>query len=92
MNKREELLKLRKELTGYPSIDLPQSREAKFFEKYPIIPSIDTITIVKLLSKKSRGNQAIDCNKLHATYQQLIDDSHSMCLAFRELGVKKVIL
>lgn len=89
MNKREELLKLRKELTGYPSIDLPQSREAKFFEKYPIIPSIDTITIVKLLSKKSRGNQAIDCNKLHATYQQLIDDSHSMCLAFRELGVKK---
>lgn len=78
-----------KNMSGYPSIDLPQSKDAKFFEKNPIIPSVDTITILKLLSKKNRNANAIDCNELHATYQQLIDDSHKLCLAFRELGVKK---
>lgn len=78
-----------KKLTGYPSIDLPQSKNASFFEKNPIIPSIDTITILKLLSRKNRDLQAIDCDNLHATYQQLIDDSHTMYLAFKELGVRK---
>ena len=78
-----------KELTGYPSIDKPQSRGASFFEKNPIIPSIDMITILKLLSRKTRTNPAIDCNDLNATYQQLIDDSHVLSQAFRELGVKK---
>lgn len=80
---------MEKERTGYPSIDLPQSKDAKYFEKNPIIPSMDTITILKLLSRKIRNLNAIDCNELHATYQQLIDDSHTLALAFRELGVKK---
>ena len=75
--------------TGYPSVDLPQSNNAKYFEKNPIIPSVDTITILKLLSKRIRNLNAIDCNELHATYQQLIDDAHTLCLAFKELGVKK---
>lgn len=78
-----------KKLTGYPSIDLPQAKNASFFEKYPIIPGIDTITILKLLSRKHRHLPAIDCNELHATYQQLIDDSHTIYLAFKRLGVKK---
>ncbi len=78
-----------KKMTGYPSIDLPQSKDAKFFEKNPIIPSVDMITILKLLSKNNRNIPAIDCNELHATYQQLIDDAHTLCLAYRELGVKK---
>lgn len=76
-------------LTGYPSKDLPQSKEAKFFEKNPIIPDVDLITILKLLSRKNRNSLAIDCNDLHATYQQLIDDAHTLFLAFKELGVKK---
>lgn len=76
-------------LTGYPSIDKPQSKNASYFEKNPIIPSIDLITILKLLSRKNRNLPAIDCNNLHATYQQLIDDSHTLYLAFKKLGVKK---
>lgn len=40
-------------LTGYPSKDLPQSKDATLFEKNPIIPSVDTITILKLLSKEN---------------------------------------
>lgn len=79
----------RKQLTGYPSIDLPQSRQASFFEKNPIIPSVDIITLLKLLSRKNRNLPAIDCNNLHATYQALIDDSHMLSLAFRCLGVQK---
>ena len=80
---------MEKKLTGYPSIDLPQSQNASFLERNPVIPSIDIITILKLLSRKHRHLPAIDCNDLHATYQQLIDDSHTLYLAFKKLGVKK---
>lgn len=78
-----------KKMTGYPSIDLPQSRNASFLERNPIIPSIDMITILKLMSRKIRELPAIDCNLLHASYQQLLDDAHTLCLAYRELGVRK---
>lgn len=76
-------------LTGYPSIDKPHEKNASYFEKNPIIPSIDLITILKFMSRKNRNLPAIDCNNLHATYQQLIDDSHTLYLAFKKLGVKK---
>lgn len=78
-----------KKLTGKPSVDRPQSINASFFEKYPIIPSIDIITILKLLSKKNRHLPAIDCNELHASYQEMIDDSHILYLAFKKIGIKK---
>ena len=32
---------MRKDLTSYPSVDIPQSKESTFFEKNPIIPSVD---------------------------------------------------
>lgn len=83
------MLKLNNNLTGYASIDLPQSINSTYFEKNPIIPSVDMVTILKILSKKTRNMPAIDCNALKATYQQLIDDSHTLSNAFRELGVKK---
>ena len=76
-------------ITGYPSVDLVQNKDAGFFEKHPIIPSIDIITILKLLSRKNRHLLAIDCDDLQVTYQQLLDDSHILYLAFKELGVKK---
>lgn len=90
---KDKLLKLRKErdkvLTGYPSIDLPQSRDATFMEKHPVIPSTDMITMLKFLSRNIRELPAIDCNGLHASYQQLINDSHILYLSFKELGVRK---
>ncbi|MBR3145813.1 MAG: acyl--CoA ligase [Bacilli bacterium] len=76
-------------ITGYPSIDNPQSKNASFSEKHPIIPGIDTYTILKLLSKNHRDFPAIDSDMLRATYQQLLDDADKLCLAFKELGVKK---
>ncbi len=86
---KSKILRMKQKQTGYPSIDLPQSEEATFFEKNPIIPSIDAVTLLKLLSRKTRNNPAIDCNNLHATYQQLLDDSHKLALSYSGLGVKK---
>lgn len=80
---------MKKELTGYPSIDLPQSVNATFLEKNPIIPGIDITTILKLLSRKNRDLPAIDSDNLKATYKELLEDSHNLSLGFRELGVKK---
>ncbi len=80
---------MKKYMTGYPNVDLPQSKKSTFFEKNPIIPSMDTITILKLLSRKFRQLQAIDCNELNASYQELIDDSHQLAKAYKELGVRK---
>ncbi len=76
-------------LTGFPSIDCPQCKNSSYFEKHPFIPNIDIITVLKMLTKKIRSNPAIDCNNLKATYQELIDDSHMLSLAFKKLGVKK---
>ena len=80
---------IRRGFTGYPSIDKPQSVNSKFLEKNPLIPSMDIISLLKLLSRNTRLNPAIDCNELNANYQELINDSHTLALSFRELGVKK---
>ena len=73
--------KLKGTKTGYASIDLPQSNNASLIEKYPFIPGVDFVSILKLKSKGNRYDMAIDCDLLHATYQQLLDDSHQLYLA-----------
>ena len=80
---------MKKKYTDYPSIDLNHTKDASFFEKKPIIPGFDMISILKILNRKNKNLPAIDSNQLKATYQELIDDSHKLSLAFRELGVKK---
>ncbi len=80
---------MKKELTGYPSIDLPQSVDATFLEKNPFIPSMDIVTILKLLSSKNKDLPAIDSDELKASYKELIADAHKLSLGFRELGVRK---
>ena len=81
--------KLKGTKTGYPTIDMNHEDGYGFFEKHPIIPSVDMITILKHLSKNNRNHPAIDCHDLKATYQELIDDSHKLYLAYKNLGVKK---
>ena len=75
--------------TGYPSIDLPQTKDSTFFEKNPIIPNVDVVTLLNLLRRKDGNLPAIDSNELKATYGQLKKDAHQLYLAFKELGVKK---
>lgn len=81
--------KLKGTKTGYASIDLPQSSNATFMEKHPFVPGVDFISILKLKCKDNRNDMAIDCDSLRATYQQLLDDSHQLYLAYKKLGVKK---
>lgn len=78
-----------KKLTGYASIDNPQSIGSTFLEKNPIIPSINIYTLLKLLSKGKLDNPAVDCLDLKANYNQLLNDSVTISLALKELGVKK---
>jgi len=75
--------------TGYASVDMPHAAAASYFERNPFIPDVDIITLLKLLSRKNRGNPAIDCNNIHATYQELIDDSKIVSKAFRAIDIKK---
>ena len=78
-----------KELTGYASIDNPQSIGSSYFEKNPIIPSVNIYTLIKLLSRGKLDDPAVDCLNLKANYKQLLDDAVTISLALKELGVKK---
>ena len=77
-----------KKLTGYPSIDNPQNIGATFFEKNAIIPNTNIYMTLKLLSSFYLNNQAVDCIDLKVTYRQLLDDSVTVSLALKELGIK----
>ena len=80
----------KKIISGYPSIDRPNEVDANFFEKHPIIPSINLYTVLKLLSREIKDRPAVTCFGLQATYGQLIDkDAVTISLALKELGVKK---
>ena len=79
----------RNNITGYPSIDNPQSKDATFFERNPIIPNINIYTLLKLLSIKNMDKGAVDCLDLKANYRKLIEDAATISLALKELGVKK---
>ena len=37
----------KKSLSGYPGLDNPQSKDATFLEKHPIIPSTNIYTTLK---------------------------------------------
>ena len=77
-----------KQNTGYPSIDKPQNIGATFLEANPIIPNINIFSAIKAMSTFYRQDMAVDCLKLQATYQKLIDDSVTISRAFKELGIK----
>ena len=81
--------KLKGTKTGYPTIDMNHEDGYGFFEKHPVIPSVDITTILRALSRKNRNSPAIDCHDLKATYQELLDDAHKLYLAYKNLGVKK---
>ena len=79
----------KKSLSGYPGLDNPQSKDATFLEKHPIIPSTNIYTTLKLLSRKYLDKTAVDCLCLRASYKQLLDYAVTVSLALKELGIKK---
>ena len=78
-----------KKLTGYASLDNPQSIGATFLEKNPIIPSVNLYTLLKLLCRGNLNKPAVDCLDLKANYEVLLNDAVTISLALKELGIKK---
>ena len=80
---------MKKEFTGYPSLDLPHTKGSSFFERNPIVPSMDITTLINLINRKNKDAIAIICNELKATYRELEEDGKTLEKAYRELGVKR---
>lgn len=80
---------MKKNLTGYPSIDKPQNIGYNFLSTHPIIPNMSVYNAIKALNMFYKEKTAIECMDLSASYQQLINDSVTISRALKELGVKK---
>lgn len=79
---------MKKEKTGYPSIDQTHKKGNTYIQNNPIIPNMSIYNAIKLLSTFYRKNAAIDCLDLSANYGELINDAARLSKAFKELGVK----
>ena len=80
---------MKKELTGYPSIDKPQNNGYSFSARHPVIPNMSVYNSIQLINTFYKKKDAIDCIDLNASYEQLINDSVIISKALKELGVKK---
>lgn len=80
---------MKKNNTGYPSIDRPQDIGHTFLQKKPVIPNVSVYNAVRLLSSFYKESTAINCLDLDVNYKEMIDDSVSISMALKELGVKK---
>lgn len=81
--------KMKKKLTGYPSVDNPQDSEYNFWAKHPIIPSVSVYDTIKMINMFYMDKEAIDCLDLSANYNKLFKDAVTISRALKELGVKK---
>lgn len=75
--------------TGYPSVDKTHLKDAKFFEKNPIIPNLSISDVMRLLWINCPNDPAVSCHNLSATHKELLNDAKIIAKSFKELGVKK---
>jgi len=74
--------------TGYPSIDKTHIEDATFFEKHPIIPSIDIYNALKLISSSYKKDDAVNCLETTINFEELINNAAILSKSFKELGIK----
>ena len=93
---KEELIELKKQIlkgdkknTGYPYFDKPWNNNQPFFKKNPIIPNLSVYNTIKMINAFYKNRCAIDCLDLQVSYGEMFDDSVTISLALKELGVKK---
>ena len=82
-------MKMKKNLTGYPSIDKPQNNGYSFMQKHPYIPNLSVYEAIYLLNYFYKEKEAIDCLDLSVSYGEMFEDSVTISKALKELGVKK---
>lgn len=80
---------MKKNKTGYASIDEPQNLGHSFFEKNPIIPNMSVYSALELLNMKCKNSVAVDCENLRVLYKEMFADAAIVARAMKELGVKK---
>jgi acyl-coenzyme A synthetase/AMP-(fatty) acid ligase len=79
---------MKKELTGYPSIDQTHKEGQTYFKRNPIIPNMNVNEAIKSLSIFYRKDLAIDCLDLTLSYDELINNAAIIAKAFKEMGIK----
>lgn len=82
-------MKMKKNLTGYPSIDKPQNNGYSFMQKHPYIPNLSVYEAIYLLNYFYKEKEAIDCLDLSVSYGEMFEDSVTISKALKELGVRK---
>ncbi len=80
---------MKKEMTGYPSIDRIHDKDFSYFKRHPIIPNMSIYNAINMLSSFYRKEDAIDCLGLKVSYSEMIDDAITMSKVFKELGISK---
>lgn len=89
MIKKEELLKLKRELTGYPSIDKTHEKNWTFSDRHPVIPPVSIYNAVNSMTRGLDDKYAIDCLDLRVKYGELKQDAVMVSKAMKEMGIKK---
>ena len=80
---------LNEQKTGNPYYDKPWENGKSYFERNPIIPNFSVYNTIKLLNTFYQNKTAIDCIDLQVNYREMFNDSVTISLALKELGVKK---
>ena len=86
-DKLERIVK--KEKTGYPTIDKTHLEGTKFFEKHPFVPDLSISNAMRVLWLGKKNDPAVGYYDLNVSRKELLSDGDIISKAFKELGVKK---
>ena len=85
---RNKIIGLKKEPTGYPSIDKTHEEGYSYFKLHPIIPNLSIANAVDLINLFNGNQDAVDSIYLSVNYRELQKNSDILAKSFKELGVK----
>lgn len=85
---RNKIIGLKKEPTGYPSIDKTHEEGYSYFKLHPIIPNLSIANAVDLINLFNGNQEAVDSVYLSVNYRELQKNSDILAKSFKELGVK----
>ncbi len=80
---------MKRELTGYPSIDRLHESDSKYFERNPIIPNISIYDLFQLMNIFNKNDTAVTCLDLTMTYSEINHYISVVTKSLKELGIKK---
>ncbi|MDD6272882.1 MAG: class I adenylate-forming enzyme family protein [bacterium] len=85
---RNKIIGLKKEPTGYPSIDKTHEEGYSYFKLHPIIPNLSIANAVDLINLFNGNQDAVDSIYLSVNYRELQKNSDILAKSFKELGVR----